>query len=150
MKVVPHKEAWAELPKRKWDLIVVWQHRYQPEELEAFGADRVVLVPMYDDTPLDESFWQRYKTFKIFCFSSTLERLLVSYGLTAWGVRYYPDPQTFPTASWDGGLRGFFWPRTGTIGWPLVKRLVGDTVFESMHLHWTPSVYWRQSRASSQ
>ena len=59
--VIPHKEAWAELPKRNWDLIVVWQHRYQPEELEAFGADRVVLVPMYDDTPLDESFWRKYR-----------------------------------------------------------------------------------------
>ncbi|HUX20469.1 MAG TPA: hypothetical protein VMW69_04460, partial [Spirochaetia bacterium] len=51
VEVIPHKDAWARLPKRRWDLIVVWQHRYPPEELEAFGADRVVLVPMYDDTP---------------------------------------------------------------------------------------------------
>ncbi len=25
VSVIPHKEAWAELPKKKWDLIVVWQ-----------------------------------------------------------------------------------------------------------------------------
>ena len=141
VEVIPHKEAWAKLPKRRWDLIVVWQHRYPPEELEAFGADRVVLVPMYDDTPLDEESWCKYKNFKIFCFSSTLERLLVSYGLAAWGVRYYPDPQTLPATSWRGGLRGFFWPRTRTIDWPLVSRLVGGTKFERMNLHWTPAVY---------
>lgn len=141
VSVIPHKEAWAELPKKKWDLIVVWQHRYPPEELEAFGADRVVLVPMYDDTPLDESFWGKYGKFKVFCFSSTLERILVSYGLEAWGTQYYPDPRTFPTADGSGGLRGFFWPRTRAIDWALVKRLVGDTRFERMHLHWTPDVH---------
>jgi hypothetical protein len=141
VEVIPHSEAWAELPKRHWDLIVVWQHRYSPDELEAFGADRVVLVPMYDDTPLEEEYWARYHNFKVFCFSSTLERLLVSYGLSAWGARYYPDPRAFPASDRAGDLRGFFWPRTRAIDWPLVKRLVGDTRFERMHLHWTPDVH---------
>jgi glycosyltransferase involved in cell wall biosynthesis len=141
VEIIPHKDAWARLPKRRWDLIVVWQHRYPPEELEAFGADRVVLVPMYDDTPLDEGFWGKYRKFKVFCFSSTLERILVSYGLEAWGTRYYPDPVDFPRSDWSGGLRGFFWPRTKAIDWALVKRLVGDTRFEGMHLHWTPDVH---------
>jgi len=141
VEVIPHSEAWARLPKRRWDLIVVWQHRYPPEVLEAFGADRVVLVPMYDDSPLDAEFWGGYRNFKVFCFSSTLERLLVSYGLSAWGVRYYPDPQTFPASDRSGGLRGFFWPRTRAIDWPLVQHLVGETPFERMHLHWTPDVH---------
>jgi len=141
VEVIPHKEAWALLPRQKWDLIVVWQHRYPPEELEAFGADRVVLVPMYDDTPQEESYWAKYKNFKVFCFSSTLERLLVSYGLEAWGARYYSDPQAFPSSDGNGGLRGFFWPRTRAIDWPLVKRLIGKTQFERMHLHWTPDVH---------
>jgi len=139
--VIPHKEAWAELPKRKRDLIVVWQHRYPPEVLEAFGADRVVLVPMYDDTPLDEAFWSKYRRFKVFCFSSTLERLLVSYGLQAWGVRYYPDPADFPATDWSRGLRGFFWPRTRAIHWGLVRALSAGSAFERMHLHWTPDVH---------
>jgi len=141
VEVIPHKDAWARLPKRRWDLIVVWQHRYPPEELEAFGADRVVLVPMYDDTPQEESFWGKYRNSKVFCFSSTLERLLVSYSLTAWGSHYYPDPATFPACSRSEGLRGFFWPRTRAIDWPLVKRLIGKTQFERMHLHWTPDVH---------
>jgi hypothetical protein len=56
VEVIPHSEAWVRLPRRRWDLIVVWQHRYPPEVLEAFGSDRVVLVPMYDDTPSTPSF----------------------------------------------------------------------------------------------
>ena len=90
--VIPHKEAWAELPKKKWDLLVVWQKSYAPEELEAFGAERVVLVPMYDDVSKEEAYWKKYGKFKIFCFSSTLEKLLLSYGLCAWGARYFPEP----------------------------------------------------------
>ena len=34
------------------------------------------------------------------------------------------------------GLRGFFWPRVEHLGWSTIKRLIGDTGFESFHLHW--------------
>lgn len=139
--VIPHKEAWAELPKRTWDLIVVWQHRYSPKELEAFRAKNIVLVPMYDDTPLDREYWERYRQFKVFCFSSTLQTSLASYGLSAWGRRYVPDPTSLPACDWGHGLRGFFWPRTRKIDWALVKRLIGDARFERFHLHWTADVH---------
>ena len=138
VRVIPHKDAWSALPKERWDLVVAWQHSYSPLELESFKADRVVLVPMYDDTHLSEDSWRGYKGFKVFCFSSTLERILVSYGLSAWGVRYYPDPQKLPTTTWSSGLRSFFWPRTKAVNWPIVKQLMGNTPFQSIHLHWTP------------
>ena len=139
--IIPHKEAWAELPRSKWDLVIAWQHRYSPKELESFGADRVVLVPMFDDTPLSETFWKPYKNFKILCFSSTLARTLSSYGLSTWGVRYFPDPHKLPPATRNQGLRGFFWPRTRAVSWPVVKQLIGGTRFESMHIHWTPEIH---------
>ena len=142
VSVVPNKEAWATLPKKKWDLLVVWQKRYRPEELEAFGAESVVLVPMYDDCPRDEAFWARYKKFKVFCFSSTLQSLLVSYGLDAWGVRYYPTvPDKSVTFDLNGGLRGFFWQRVREIDWNLVKTLIGQSDFSHMQLHWTPEIH---------
>lgn len=140
--VIPSKEAWAELPGKHWDLLIVWQRRYPPQELEAFGADRVVLLPMYDDCPHDEAFWSRYKKFKVFCFSSTLERLLLSYGLEAWGARYYPPVSQNAAISWPGeGLRGFFWPRVPAINWNLVKTLMGNADFSHVQLHWTPGVH---------
>jgi glycosyltransferase involved in cell wall biosynthesis len=131
--VMPHECAWLELPKRHWDLVVVWQRHYTPEELEAFGADRVVLVPMYDDCPLDEGYWKDYRAFKVFCFSSTMEKILQSHGIEAWGARYYPEPPD-SQIEWDG-LKGFFWPRIESVGWPLIARLTEGTRFESMHVH---------------
>ena len=136
--VIPHERVWVDVPKTSWDLIVVWQKRYTPRELRALGADRVVLVPMYDDIPLDEEYWNDYREFRIFCFSSTLERLLVSYGLNAWGVRYYPQP---PSVDLDwSSLRAFFWPRTRAIDWQLVKTLMDGTEFSRVNLHWTPKL----------
>ena len=140
--VIPSKEAWAQLPGRKWDLIVVFQKQYPPEELEAFGARNVVLVPMYDDCPHDEAFWARYRNFKVFCFSSTHQTLLTSYGVEAWGARYFPEiPERSATFASGNGLRGFFWPRVKSIDWNLVKTLMGETCFSHMQLHWTPEIH---------
>jgi glycosyltransferase involved in cell wall biosynthesis len=136
--VIPHQRVWIDVPKSKWDLIVVWQGHYTPEELEALGADRVVFVPMYDDIPLDEAYWSKYRQFKVFCFSSTLERLLVSYGLTAWGARYYSELPLPVEHEWDE-LSAFFWQRYEALDWRLVKVLMGDTRFSHVHLHWTPT-----------
>lgn len=131
--VIPHERAWIELPKAHWDLIIAYQKRYSPEELEAFGADRVVLVPMFDDCPVDEAYWSRYRGFKVLCFSSTLERALSSYGLEALGARYYPE---LPDSAVDWkGLKGFFWPRLPSIDWGLVQKLMAGTDFARMHLH---------------
>lgn len=134
--VILHERAWIEIPRTKWDLLIVYQKRYRPEELEAFGADRVVLVPMLDDCTLDESYWRRYKQFKVFCFSRTMEKALSSYGLQAWGVSYYPEaPQC--SIIWSG-LSGFFWPRSPAVDWPLVRNLIEGTTFERLHLHGAP------------
>lgn len=131
--VIPHERAWIELPKGKWDLVIAYQKRYSPEELEAFGADRVVIVPMYDDCPIDEAYWSRYRAFKVFCFSSTMGKALSSYGLEAWGARYYPEvPDVL--IDWNG-LKSFFWPRLPSIDWSLVQKLISGTNFERMHLH---------------
>lgn len=133
--VIPHERAWLELPKAHWDLIVVFQKRYSPQELEAFPADRVVLVPMYDASPMEEVYWRKYRAFKVFCFSSTMEQALASYGLEAWGARYYPE---LPDSALDwSGLKGFFWPRSPSIDQSLIRTLTAETEFESMHLHST-------------
>ena len=142
VSVIPSKEAWAELPKKKWDLLIVWQKRYAPEELEAFGAGSVVLVPMYDDCPHAEAFWAKYKSFKVFCFSSTLQHLLSSYGLETSGAQYYPEaPAGTAVFSRNDGLRGFFWQRVPAVDWNLVKTLIGQTDFSHMQLHWTPQIH---------
>lgn len=140
--VIPHKEAWGKLPGTKWDLLVVWQKHFPPEELESFPAQRVVVVPMLDDTRLDAEYWRGYERFKIICFSSNLRERLAALGLTVMGVRYYPEPKSVPGASdFTRGLKGFFWPRTKALDWQIVDRLIGTTPFARLHFHWTPDVH---------
>lgn len=140
--VVPHKEAWQRLPGRRWDLLVSWQKHYDPRELEAFPADRVVVVPMYDDTRFDAVYWRGYHRFKIICFSSNLEDRLRQHGLLLHGARFYPAPRarTVPRVSAEG-LRGFFWPRGSSLSWEIVKRLIGQSDLARMQLHWTPTIH---------
>lgn len=132
--VVPHQDVWAKLPGTKWDLIVVWQHQFRPEELEAFGARSVVLVPMYDDCPKDADYWTRYRGFKVLCFSRTLAELLEPLGLECHRVSYRP-PVPENRVTFEGGLRGFFWPRTTELDWRQVGPLTASTPWSSFHLH---------------
>jgi len=133
VSVIAHERAWIDLPRQHWDLIVVFQKQYSPRELEAFGADRVVLVPMYDACPQDEGYWRRYSSFKVLCFSSTMERNLSSYGLAVLGARYYPE---LPEICDQGeGLKAFYWPRSGRIDWAMVRKLSAGARFDRFHLH---------------
>jgi len=132
--VIAHQDVWASLPGTRWDLIVVWQHRFSPRELEAFGARSVVLVPMYDDCPKDHDFWIAYRGFKVLCFSSALADLLEPWGLECLRVSYRP-PVPSTQASFVGGLRGFFWPRTDQLDWRQIGPLASTTAWESFHLH---------------
>ena len=132
--VIPFKEAWSIIPKSKWDLLVVWMDLMEPKELEALGVPRVVLVPMFDNSPHEREFWIRYSRFKILSFSTTFLSELRGWGLDAFGVQYYPAPDSdAPLGS--PGLRGFFWPRTAYVGWSVIKTLIGSTKFESLRLH---------------
>jgi glycosyltransferase involved in cell wall biosynthesis len=142
LAVVPHKEAWARLPGRTWDLLVVWQKHFRPEELEAFPSKKVVVIPMYDDTRFDAGYWKGYEKFRIVCFSSTLRDRLAALGLNVMGVTYFPDPTSLPNAAaFSDGLRGFFWPRTRVLDAGVVERLIGKTPFSRFHLHWTPDIH---------
>lgn len=138
--VVPHKDAWARLPGTPWDLIVSFQKMWDPAELEAFGADRTVLVPMYDDCPKGRSSWEPYLGFRILSFSSSLGNDLRSWGHDVMTVQYWqPVPDRLSNAEPAGvdGLRGFFWPRTTGLTWAQVRLLLGQSPWSGFHLHVT-------------
>jgi hypothetical protein len=134
--VIPLKEAWAVIPRSKWDLLVVWMALVEPRELEAFGVPRVVLVPMSDYSPHERVFWTQYMQFNIFSLSATFLDELQSWGLNAFGLHYYPTPSPSAETCGEPGLRGFFWPRTRELGWSTIRKLIGNTPFESFHVHW--------------
>lgn len=134
VEVISHQDVWAQVPFRNWDLIVAWQHQFTPAELEVFGCPNVVLVPMFDDCPQTQQHWERYRGFKVLCFSSTLARSLQDWGLETLTVRYQtPVPED--QASFEGGLRGFFWPRTPDLDWRHVGPLAESAPWSSFHVH---------------
>jgi Glycosyl transferases group 1 len=130
--VIPHEDAWTRMPGR-WDLVVVWQHWFGRTELEAFGSRSVVLVPMFDECPLDFGFWSKYKGCKVLCFSQTLADRIEPWGFECLRVSYRPPVPSIQAAF--GELRGFFWPRTTALDWRHVGPLVRGTSWASFHLH---------------
>jgi glycosyltransferase involved in cell wall biosynthesis len=71
-----------------------------------------------------------------------MNRLLSSYGLATLGVQYFPEAQAeSPPHRSTAGLRGFFWPRTPSIDWKIIKGLIGDTAFDHLNIHWTPDIH---------
>jgi Glycosyltransferase len=137
VQVIPLKEAWVEVPKRKWDMLVVFMALVPPQELEAFHVPRVALVPMYDNCPHTLEFWEKYRQFKVVCLSKTLHSELERWGLNTFGAQYYPPVSGDMINRSGQGLQGFFWPRTAQLGWTTIRKLIGDTQFEKFHLHWT-------------
>ena len=131
-----HKQAWAKLPGKHWDLLIAFQGLHTPVELEAFGADRVVLVPMYDACPKTLEEWEPYRGFRILSFSRTLGTDLKAWGHDVLTVCYWqPIPEQL--AQPVSGLRGFFWPRQKNLTWPHICPLLGESRWDSFHLHVT-------------
>lgn len=136
VEVMRHKEAWAKLPGKHWDLLISWQHMHSPQELEAFGADRVVVVPMYDACPKTREEWEPYKGFRVLSFSRTLGENLRAWGHDVLSVCYWQPYPAQPAAP-APGPRGFFWPRQRGLVWPQIRALLGDSQWEGLHLHIT-------------
>lgn len=132
---------WVHLPRRRrWDLVIFWQYLPERWELDCLAADRVVLVPMYDNCPKDRASWEIYHDCRVLCFSRTLGELLRAYGLRVLDARYFP-PVPAQGVTWDGeGLRGFFWPRKRELSWLHVRPMMEGAAWSRIHLHVTDNL----------
>ena len=129
---------WIHLPlRRHWDLVVFWQHFPEPWEVDALNADNIALVPMYDNCPREEAFWNQYKKCKVLCFSRTLGNLLRGFGLNVLTVQFFP-PVPSEAVNWeDDGFKAFFWPRKEEVSWAQVRPLLAPEELSEVHLHVT-------------
>jgi len=133
--VVTDGDAWYEIPRLKPDLLIVWQRMFPPEELEGFGVRNIVIVPMYDACPHTEEFWERYRAYKILCFSKALHDFLERRSFRSFHVRYSMEPISPGALERRGGLRVFYWERSLLINWACVRTLLGGAPVESLHYH---------------
>ena len=102
----------------------------------------VVYIPMLDQFGLWlgpmfnlSAFWEVFQGSKVLNFSNALHCLTTGFGIASHYVRYYPAVAELP-ASRQSGLHGFFWLRRELqLNWTTVRKLIGDTKFDSFHLH---------------
>lgn len=139
--IVGANEAWYEIPRIKPDTIIIWQKIFSPEEIDSWMAKNVILIPMFDACPHTKEFWDKYKQYKIFCFSKTLYNLLKTYNFNTFYSQYYLSLwpvvenklQTESVHS-NNKLKVFFWERSKVITWEVVKKLLVN--FENIELHY--------------
>ncbi len=139
-------ESWAHGPradlqviaKGGYDVVLFFQliDRYSPDEIRHCGFRNVVLAPMYDQSGgWTDHFWQKYRHFKVLNFSRTLHDRLSALGMNSRHFQYFLPPAAEPAGEGDDGLRGFLWQRTSDVTWKHVCNLMGETSFQSFHLH---------------
>jgi hypothetical protein len=141
-------DAWCDGQPVSWstvasaDVVIMFQS-YCPVGTSAFRSlhPNVIYVPMFDqfglsgDHGLDLTrFWRPFQGSKVLSFSAYVHAWATGAGIASRFTRYYPEPAS--EASPPKGIRGFFWLRRELeLGWPVIRELVGDTPFDSFHIH---------------
>jgi len=140
-------EAWIGGAPVPWqrvashDVVIMFQS-YCPHEGHTYRSlhNNVVYIPMFDQfdlTPrsshLLTEFWKPFHGSKVLSFSTAVHVLANVAGIVSHHVRYYPK-LTQSVAS--EGLHGFFWiRRERELGWEHIRTVLGDTRFDSFHIH---------------
>ncbi|MDR2744870.1 MAG: glycosyltransferase [Desulfovibrio sp.] len=82
--------------------------------------------------------WKNFIGTKIICFSRVLHDICLVSGVASRHYKFFQLPPPKPVAPKEG-LHGFFWCRKPTeLSWEHIRRLIGDTRFDSFHLHNVP------------
>jgi Glycosyltransferase len=129
-----------------YDAIIMFQCRCSPHDrYYRLRHDNITHIPMLDQFAVylggmnsSIAYWEPFQGSKILSFSSAVHSIAASLGLRSLYVRYYQSsvPQT-PIP--QKGLHGFFWlRRTEQVSWPLLRKLIGETPFDSLHIHLAP------------
>lgn len=129
-------DAWKKVPAIKPDILIIWQLLPSPAEIDFWGVKNVILIPMYDACPHDLDFWNKYKKYKIFCFSKTLFFLLKENGFTCYHSQYYIKPNEISINKFNENLCNcFFWERYNKLTWATVKNVIKFLPLKHVHFH---------------
>lgn len=145
-------EAWNGGPPVEWaavrsyDVVIMFQS-YCPPLGKYFRREHpnVIYIPMLDQFgqwqgPILNlsSFWEPFQGSKVLNFSNALHCMTIGFGIVSHVVRYYQEPLALSPPSRQG-LHGFFWlRRERELPWQFVRKLIGETKFDSLHLHLAP------------
>lgn len=138
--IVSENDAWYEIPKLKPENIIIWQAIFTPEEIDSWKAKTVTIIPMYDACPHTLDFWNKYKKYKIFCFSKTLYDLLKKNNFNTFYCQYYIEPFYNVKIKQKKSYKVFFWERSSFINWKLVSKLLKGINIENIHYHYSTNI----------
>ena len=138
--VVSENDAWEEIPKIKPDNIIIWQAIFTPEEIDSWKVKTVTIIPMYDACPHTLDFWNKYKKYKVFCFSKTLYDLLKSNGFNTYYSQYYTEPLKDIQIQQKKEYNLFFWERSNKINWAVVSNLISNLNIKHIHYHYSTNI----------
>ena len=125
------------------DVVIMFQSFCDTQGLRFRQAHpNVVYIPMLDQFGLWlgpmynlSAFWEVFQGSKVLNFSNALHCLTTGFGIASRFVRYYPPVEEL-LAPRKPGLHGFFWLRRELqLNWSTVRKLIGDTKFDSFHIH---------------
>jgi len=128
-----------------YDVVIMFQSRCASSETHFRKLHpNVIHIPMLDQFGIHSGphyhlgwYWEFFQGCKILSFSSALHAIATGFGLRSFSVRYYQPPKDYvPLAELP---RVFFWLRHEEhVSWPIVRTLLGETHFDSVHLHIAP------------
>lgn len=128
-----------------YDVIIMFQACCKPDnQYYRLKHDNVIAIPMLDSFHIHQGptrnslhTWERFHGCKVISFSSALHGMATSLGISSLHVRYFPQPALISGGA--QGLQGFCWLRhEEQVSWPLLRKLIGKTKFDSFHLHISP------------
>ena len=128
---------------KNYDAVIMFQS-YCSHRDELFFKNlhpNITYIPMLDQFGIWNGpqgcvydFWLQFQGVKVINFSNICHGMTVGMGIRSELFRFFRPPSSKCQTS--SGLNGFLWIRMNNqISWQLVKRLIGNTKFDSFHLH---------------
>lgn len=127
----------------RFDVVVMFQSYCDLADGLKFSNlhHNVVYIPMLDQFGVWRGavnglnhFWMRFEGSKVINFSLSAHALTAGAGIRSELFRFYRKPQQKSLKI--SGLHGFLWVRLQqSISWQTIKKLIGDTHFDSFCLH---------------
>lgn len=135
-----------------YDIVIMFQSVCPTDKLYFRKIHpNVIHIPMLDQFGLYmgpwsnvSPYWEIFHGSKIISFSCMVHAMATSLGIKSFPVRYYQNPARFEraTSSKRHGLNGFFWLRNADhVAWPMIRSLICDTKFDTLHIHVAPDPY---------
>lgn len=135
-----------------YDAIIMFQACCFPKnQYYRLKHDNVIHIPMFDQFGIHRGgvenfcdYWESFQGCKILSFSTAVHSIATFFGLRSFHTRYYQPPESLNSIPHEG-LHGFFWLRHEKhVSWPLVRKLIANTRFDSLHIHIAPDPHTPQ------